>query len=235
MCSAVSLRIRVQGSTRSPSQGSTAAAGAGARGCGAAGGRLGSRCSRRAAHRRRAGAADAAVDVADHVVLGDPPREPGARDRAQNRGRARRPSCAPAAWSGGAAAPRRSPPRRCSRRHCRRGTAPRQDGRGSRRRGGRRRSRRGLRWSWSGGRRRRLGRRGRRSGCGSRRGGPVAAARGSLRRAGGRLGVDPRHDRLHRDGLALLHQDLRQHARRRAPGSRRPPCRWRSRRSARRA
>ena len=219
----------LQGSTRSPSQGSTAAAGAGARGCGAAGDRLGNRCGRGCAPATAGGSA--AVDVADHVVLGDPPREPGARNLAQiqavlgghlaHQGVERRRS-----------APRRSPLRRCSRRHCRRGTSRGRTG------GGRPASGRPAECSAAFGRRRwaprsRLGRGGGAAGAGADGAGPRRGS-GSLPRAGGRLGVDPRHHRLHRDGLALLHQDLAQHSRGRGRDLR-PPCRWRSRRSARRA
>ena len=65
---------------------------------------------------------------------------------------------------------------------------------------------------------RRSGRRGRARGAGpGGRRGRRGRCRGRGRRRsrhGARLGLDLRHDGLHRDRLALGHQDLRQHARR---------------------
>ena len=208
--------------------------GAGARGCGAAAAGAGAGAAGGCSHRRRA-ARRRRFEVSDHVVLGDPPREPGARNGAQYRGRARRPSCAPAGWSGAAAAPRRSPPRRCAGGIAGAGPLPRRAGR---RGPASRRPAAEQAWPSVELERRApppAGRRGRRSGCGSRRGGPFAAARGSRRRTGG-----PPRSRSAPRPSAPRRSDLPAPGSRPArpppgPGSRHPPCRWRSRRSARRA
>ena len=213
MCSAVSLRMRDQGSSdRLPTDrppDTRRRAGAAARGRASAGAGAG------AARRGRGRGGGARFDVGDHVVLRDPSRHAGARQWSRCRVRARRRSCAPAASSCGAGAPRAvSAPPLDGRR---RGRWPPGSGAGAGAGGGGGRS----------------GSAAPAAGAGARSGAAGAGAPGQQRPRRPRSRSARRRPGRQPSGLPA--PGSRPGRPRSAPGSRRRPCRWRSRRSVRHA